>query len=298
MSEEELTPEETQAMGEMQADAPVDVKEPEVTPEKEAEQEEPKQEAAAAEEKAEEKGEFKSTRGDEKPPEGFVPHQAMHAERENRKRVESELAELKAWKDAQEAKSAEQPPQWVDPLEDPEGHRRFSEYQAKALTDRLDAQEAQTRQTNNQAARASQANQFEQEFAAKTSDYQDAAQFMHNHRISELRAQGYGDAEIGQQISADANAIFDAAQSIGMNPAQMLYFRAQSAGYTKADKPAGDDAGAKIAKLSESQSQTQGMASAGGAEQSGKITAAQLAEMSEAELAKVSNEDIAAAMGG
>ena len=299
MSEEQMTTEETEALDAMRDDPPVVAEEPKIEAKEPTEEPEAKQEAEPkAEENEEPKAEFKSTRSDEKPPEGFVPHQAMHAERESRKRVETELAELKAWKEAQEAQTATEAPKWVDPLEDPEGHRIYSEHQAKAITDRLDAQDAQAKQANAQAARASQASQFEQEFAATTPDYSDAAQFMHNSRISELRAQGYGDAEIGQQIAIDANALFDAAQNIGMNPAQMLYFRAQSAGYTKKDTPAPVDAGAKISQMANSQNQTQGMGSAGGGEQAGRITAAQLADMTEAQLAKVSEEDIAAAMGG
>jgi hypothetical protein len=104
---------------------------------------------------------------------------------------------------------------------------------------------------------------------------------------------GYGDQEIVAQIQQDANGIFNAAQASGMNPAELLYLRAKSAGYQPQQTEA-----KKMEAQATAQKQTQGLGSGGGAAQSGKYTAAQLAEMSEDELAKVPDDQLAAAFGG
>lgn len=292
MSEEEYTPEESKALEEMQAEPSEAVSEPET--EATADTEAAADTEAVSEHEAKEP-EFKSSRTD-KPPEGFVPHAAMHAERENRKRVEAELAKMQEWREAQEAKVATPKPEYVDPLEDPEAHRRWEEHRDGELKSRLDAMEASNEQQMQSRQRAADAGRLEREFTATTPDYADAAKYLHESRVTLLRGQGYGDAEIQSQIADDANAIFDAARTMGMNPAQMVYYRAQSAGYAKgADTK---DIGSQITARETAQRETRGLGSAGGGEQSGRLTAMQLSEMSEDQLAKVSADDIRAAMGG
>lgn len=294
---EELTPEETAAMEAMESDTSVELEEP-----KEPVQEEQQPEPKEPEETKEAEPEFKTTR--EKPPEGFVPHQAMHAERMKRQELEGQLAELTKWKEQQEAAAVQaQEPQWADPLVDPEGFKRYQDHQQSKLNDQIQAQNKQFADQQALNARVASAQRFEAEFKTTTPDYDDAARFIQEKRVNDLRAAGHGDQAIVQQIAQDANAIFEAGERLGMNPAQLLYMRAQAEGYTKAPDPAAQAAqtaeaeAAKITALAEAQKETQGLGTTGG-KQGGQITAAQLAEMSEAELAKVSDDDIRRAMGG
>ena len=144
----------------------------------------------AAEEKAaeseveqkEEAPEFKSSRNEEidwasltdhqkaevtryiregKPPEGFVPHGAMHQERVKRQEMERKLAELEAQiKPAEEAV-----PEWKDPIEDPAGHRAWTEYQAKkAREDAIAEFQKSAQTTQEQQARLQRAAAAEQQY--------------------------------------------------------------------------------------------------------------------------------------
>ena len=107
--------------------------------------------------------------------------------------------------------------------------------------------------------------------------------------------QGYAPDEAAAQVSREANAIFDTAEAAGFNPAQLIYMKAQEAGYKP--KAAEKSDAEKITHLAAAQKQTQGVSTAGGAAQKGELTLAQLADMSEAELAKLDPAVKAKAMG-
>lgn len=284
---EVLTPEETTALADMQADnEPV-----------QEQVEQPKAETAETAEAAEAKEgdpEFKTTRK-EKPPEGFVPHEAMHAERVKRQDLEKQVQELAAWKASQEAAKAEQPPQYVDPLEDPEGFRRYNEYHLNKTDAALKQREAQTAAETAFRAKQARVVGYEKTFIEKTADYPQASKFLMDARVAELRAQGYGDDDIKATISRDTHALIDAAEAIGMNPAHLAYLRAQERGYQKS-APAQGDAD-KLTAIAAAQKATQGLGDGAGA-QAGKLTATQIAAMSEDEFNKLSDEDVRVAMGG
>jgi hypothetical protein len=290
MSEEELNAEEQSALEAMQNEQP---DEP-VSLEKPSEQEGTQVKPEGGEETDEGNPEFKSTRED-KPPEGYVPHQAMHAERVRRQEVERQLNELTDRLSALE-KPKDEPPQYVDPLVDPEGFRKYDDYRQQKLADEI-AQITQAREQEQQIQqRVGQATRFEQEFRHSTPDYDDAAKFLQQARWDELAAQGYQEQQIARQIAMDANALFDAGVKTGMNPAQLVYLRAQQAGYTKAVPQQSEEA-AKVTALAEAQKNTQGIGTAGG-EATGKLTITQLAEMSEDEIANVPEAELQRVMGG
>lgn len=289
--EEEYTAEEQAALTEMMS-APSDVaEEPKPEPEPEAPEATPEEPEKVAEEGG---PGFKSSQT-EKPPEGFVPHGALHAEREKRKALE---AKVEALEQAVAPKVKEETPKWVDPLIDPEGFKKWNDWNTKQITDRLDGITTQSEQAAKAQERMQEAQRFEAEFAATTQDYGEAVKFLHAHRVTELTAQGLSAAEINARIAADAGAIFDSAKAIGWNPAEMLYQTAIRAGYTKAAKQNGLSEAEKVVALDKAQKMTEGVGKSGGGEQSGKLTLAQLADMSEAELAKVDPAEIRRVMGG
>lgn len=292
---DELTAEEQTALEAMEKNEPIELAEPDKEPEKEPETEQV--EAKVSEEKAEESGkepEFKSSRSDEKPPEGFVPHQAMHAERVKRQEAERRLQEYEAAQAKPEAKA----PEYADPLIDPAGHRQWAEFQAAKSQQSIEQMQQQQQQQIETQQRVQEASRFEQEFMAKTPDYNDAMQFLQTSRVSELRAQGLGDQEINKQIMTDANSIFDAAKTAGMNPAELLYMQSKSRGFAApAPAPEGPSEAEKVVALAAAQKSTEGVSTTG-APQEGKLTVAALADMSEQELSKLSDEDFKRVMGG
>lgn len=289
MAEEVLTPEETAALQEMETDAGEDI---EVS-------EQPEPEAQEAEPEAKEP-EFKSTRTDEqKPPEGFVPHQAMHAERVKRQELEQRLKELEA--KLSQPKEQEAAPEFVDPLENPEGFRKYQEYQSKTLQERIEAQERMYRQQQAQQQVIADVQRSEAEFVAKTPDYNSAVDHLYSSRVTELQNMGYGQQEIAAQVQRDAQAIYQAAKAIGMNPAEMAYMRAQSLGYRPASQaatpaPQARTEADKVQALARAQDATSGVGGSG-APQEGALTIAQLAKMSEDELAKIPEADFKRVMG-
>lgn len=308
MAEEQFTEEETAALADMQSEETQETQEVDGK----APDEDRHEETAHPKEP-----EFKTTRKEEwqapdwsslsteqkdtiqrvlngKPPPGYVPHGALHQTRE-------ELKELRAALEAQKSqeKPEEQAPEYRDPIEDPEGFRKWAEYQNQQA--RKPSEEVRQRYEEQQRVqqRVQRATQLEQEFATKTPDYPDAVNWLHQQRVGELQAQGYGEAEIAEQIRKDANGIFDAAEAAGMNPAEILYYRARSAGFQPEQKQdAVKQEGERIEAQARAQKQTQGLGSGGGDAQRGKLTPEILANMSEREFAKLSEDQIREAMGG
>lgn len=294
MSTEELTAEESAALEAMQADiAPVD------PPKAEESAADASQERSAEDvsKPAEGEPEFKSARTEEKPPEGYVPHGALHAEREKRKEADKRAEEFERRLAALE-KPAEEEPQYVDPLVDPEGFRKYDEWRQKMIDQKFDQINQQSTQQSQQTQRLQQAAQAEQQFMEKTPDYMPTVKAMADARAKELYGMGMTGPEIQAQMAKDANAIFDAANAIGMNPAELAYMRAKGMGVKTVDPaPAQPTDAEKVVALAEAQKQTQGLGKSGG-EQGGQLTAAQLADMSEEDLKNVSEADIRRAMGG
>ena len=290
---EEFTEEEQAALDAMEADtAPVTKEEQSEAKPEEAPQEETKEDEPA---EGEEKPVFKSTRED-KPPEGFVPHQAMHAERVKRQEAEGRIADLEA-RLAKLETPPEQEPQYVDPLEDPEGFRKWAEHnkgqQDQRWQDQQKAQEAQQKQQ----AEFAELQRFEDEFKGDNPDYEDAVMHLMRSRQTELAAQGYDANAIAGQISHEARGVFDAAKAAGLNPAEIIYMRAKKAGYRTPEPEKPSQPAEKMQALETAQKNTQGLGATGGPAQ-GKLTVEQIANMSEEELANLPEDQFRQAMGG
>lgn len=292
MNEEELTAEESQALEAMKNDTGEGIEQEQKAEAKETD------DAAEVRDESEgrqEEVEFKSAR--EKPPEGMVPHQAMHAERVRRQEAERALQELRERLDRLE-KPAEEAPKWVDPLEDPEGFRKYDEWRVKNLETQLQQQQEAQQKAAQAQQRQMDAARQENEFRANTPDYDQALQHLYTETLQGMMQQGYSQQEAQAQISQQVNAIYDAATAAGFNFGEMLYLRAQKAGYK--NQPQQSEA-EKVTRLAEAQQKTQGLGSAGGGKQQGALTADQLASMSDAEFDKAMRErpaEVRRAMGG
>lgn len=277
---DEFTAEEQAVIDEMQAeiDQPVEATPPE-TP---SEAEKQPVEAQEAEKQAEPPAE------PSKPPEGFVPHQAMHAERMQRQAAEKQLAEM-GEKIAQLEKQVNPEPQYVDPIEDPEGFRRWSEHNAQAARSVIDTNAEASREQQRIQQRQNEAAVFEQQFMAQEPAYADAANFLHQQRLQELASQGVVGPDADATISKDINALFDAAKAANMNPAQLIFIRAQEAGFVKQKSPA-----ESIQAQAAAQAATQTVSGQSGAPQAGELTAEIVANMPQAEFDKLSEDQLRA----
>lgn len=288
---DDLTPEEQSAMNEMAQDddagipdAPEPAREPEPAP-------------APASQPAPAEPEPAPAADPTKPPEGYVPHQAMHQERERRRALEQEANELRQRLAEYEAAKKPEPVEIPDPIIDPDGFRKFQHDQLQAQQERWQQHEQQQRT----AALHQQVATLEQQFMQATPDYAQATQHLHQARVAELTAYGYAAEQIPQIIAQDANAIVQNALAQGRNPAQVLYEAAKLRGWSgQAPAPAAPNPAPaqQIEAKRQAQANTGTLATSGGPSTAGNYTIEMLANMPEAELAKLPRDVIQKVMGG
>lgn len=274
MADEEFTAEETAALEAMKSVTAESVPdEPEV-------QDEPPAAVVAAPEPA-------KAEADKKPPEGYVPHGALHAEREERKKADKALADamerIKALEAVRPAEKAPEVPAMPDPILEPEKFAEWQGAQHKANADKWAEFEAGQKAEATMRERASRASAMEAEFAGKTPDYADATRFLVESRQRELAFQGFTPERAQEIMRADANALFDNAVAQGQNPAAMLYEIAKMRGF--APKAPNTGEADKLKALAAAQENNATLSTTGGEAQSGGLTYAQMAEMSEEEIA-------------
>lgn len=286
MSTEELTAEESTALEAMQNDEPIELKEPSEAP---AASEEPKQQEAK---------EPEAEKGQDKPPEGFVPHQAMHQERmrarQERERadaLEQRIAELEA-----KASPQQQPPEYADPLVDPDGFRKWAEFNAQNGQQQTEAVQQQIQQQAEDRQLFQKVAEYDRQFTTEQPDYPQAGQFLAQARMQELTQLGYTQPQAQAQLQQDMRAIIQAGEAMGMNPAKLAYMRAQEMGYQAPAAPQPSEA-ERIQATAQAQEATKGLSSTGPA-QTGKLTAQQLADMSEADFAKLTDDQLREVLGG
>lgn len=291
---DDWTDEDQAAMEAMQADkAPVEEETP-AAPAEEAKAEETpaKSEEAPAAEKAVEEPKT------DRPPEGYVPHQAMHAERTRRQALEQQLNELQA-KFAEMEKASAPKDEMPDPVLEPQEYADW--YKRKQ-----DEQQDQFKQLQKQFAEQQQRDhltrftqQSEAQFRQQTPDYDDAVKHLTEARTKELAFWGADQQQIQQQIQRDIWEIIQNAAQTGRNPAEAAYQIAQARGYRKAEPaPAAPDVGAQVEAKAKAQAATESLSGAGGPANNGLPSAKDLAEMSEDDFAKLSDDDLRKVMGG
>lgn len=271
MADIEFTAEETQALQAMQADtAPVTEEEMAANPP------EVKAEPAPAPQE-------KPAEAQAQPPEGYVPHGALHAEREKRKALEAEIEKLRKAQEAANVKPLEVP----DPILEPERFKQFQIEQIKAQQEAIQRMEQQRIQEQTYAQRMQTAAQLETQFAQATPDYGDAVKFLVESRERELSLMGHNPDMVRQVLAQEANAIFDQGMAIGKNPAQIMYEFAKMRGWSgqqATPSPATQPQAQQIEALARAQRNTGSLATAGGPANTGEITVEQLSRMSESEL--------------
>lgn len=239
--------------------------------------------------------------GGEQQKERFVPHQALHEERERRKALEKDLqaerekqARLderltilqRAWQ--QPDGTAQQP---AGPPDIDSDARGYVQHLGQTLTkieqtlqerQQAEAQQSQTRELVNWAA------QQEREIVSRVPDYVDASRFLIEHRVSEYRALGFTDQQIQSALQADMTAVAMHARQTGANVAERIYAVAKHRGY-QPKAPAAQPVEEQAQMINRGQ-QLASTPAAGGAP-GGQITAAQLADMSAEEFDALARKD-------
>jgi hypothetical protein len=259
--------------------------------------------------------------GDGRPPK-LVTVDALHEERQRRKQWEADAKAKdqqlqqflqnqaqrdQEWALAQQRmqqvlQARDQPPP-PTPETDPLGYVAHQTAQTAAEVQALrqqqwqrDQQQAYAYQQQQEAQRQQQVvHQFvnrvttsEAAFREEHPDYQEALTFAVNRRTRELTAAGWDESGAREIAGNDARNLALQWVQRGQNPAQMAYAMAQAMGYqpSAVDVDQMREEGYKAAKPS------------GGGTSRGKLSIRQIANMSPQQLARMSDEEFKAAMGG
>lgn len=235
----------------------------------------------------------------DKPPEGFVPHKAFHAEREERKKLQAQIAQREQewlqrqqvyehrFQQIQEAFRQQNQPKPPSFDEDPVGALRYENETAKRELEQIKAWQAQQAQTQEQAWRQQQyfgqianaVTQAESEFAKENPDYMEAVSHFKKARGQQLAALGLPPQEIANYVQQEAFQIADTALRNGRNPAEAAFEIAKAAGWQrKAPEAQMQD---KMATLQKGVKAASSLGSGGAP--AGKLTIEALAGMSDRE---------------
>ena len=281
MTDAEFTPEELSMIeaDRTGADVPEEIT-PEVTPEVE-------------EQKAEEPA---------KPPEGYVPHGALHEERARRKELQRENQEFreKLARLDEQVKLFKKPENETPKFdEDPIG---FSKHEIDRLNRELANVSKQTPESINSLEQKIElmnmqrnVERQEMQFEKSTPDYRDALTYYAKSRAETFSELGYEAEEVHELVAKELQDATRRAIDSGKNPAEIVYKMAKRSGFS--GKQDNDKDGRKIDTLKKAESASKSLSDTGG-KSKGELSAEALAEMSDDEFKNLSDEDFRKAMGG
>lgn len=236
----------------------------------------------------------------------FVPHQALHAEREEHKKTKAELEEIRRtqavlndrWNTLlklKEQSTAEEPAGPPDPNEDIFAYAKWQGDKIKALEEKVTGREKQEEQARTVAEQDreiwSHWSESANAYAAEKADFGDAVKFLSDARTKQLAAFGAIDPNFSteqgrlNQINAELRHIVMNAKQKGQNPAEVVYQIAAAYGYAPA-APADPGKVAlpeKLAAIDAAQNASRTLATPGGRNAAEPMTAETIASMSASE---------------
>lgn len=235
----------------------------------------------------------------------FVPHQALHAEREEHKKTKAALEEISRrqaifedrWNTLLKAREATQEPEQgpPDPETDIFGHAKWQSEQLKRLESQLAERQKQEEQHWQQTQAEQEINSYwnsaVQDYATRTPEYHEAAQWLSEYRHKQLEALSIVDKRMAdpaarnQQINAELKAIIGQARQDGQNPAEIVHQLAKNWGF--ASKPAEQTITLpdKLSSIEKAQQASRTLASTGG-KSSDPLTADAIVNMPNEEFAR------------
>lgn len=235
----------------------------------------------------------------------FVPHQALHAEREEHKKTKAELEEIRKtqavlndrWNTI--LKLQEQPKQEPtappDPNEDIFAFSKWQADQLKSLTEKIESRDKQEEQART-VAQEEQAvwnhwSESANAYSAQQTDFGDAVKHLSDMRMKQLSGLSLVEptfaSEQGRlnQINAELRQIVVGAKQAGQNPAHVVYELAKVYGFAA---PAPADPGKvelpeKLAAIDAAQNASRTLTTPGGRSAAEPMTAETIASMSSSE---------------
>jgi len=253
----------------------------------------------------------------------FVPHGAMHRERELRKAREAELAKereskvrveerLKLIAEALQAQNQQQQaPEDPEPNEeeDPIGYIKWQKREMARIANRVDNFERTTQASTQERAIHQAYAADAQRYASQNAEFAEAYRFLIAGRDAELQAYGIHDpAERNERINAEERELVRAALSEGASPAERVFKLAQARGYAKAQRAAQAAAQqpqsqtqSKIDEINRGQQAAKSLSNVGGGN-SGEMTFEALDKMDNSEfdafLSKLTPSQLREYLGG
>lgn len=240
----------------------------------------------------------------------FVPHQALHAEREEHKKTRSELQTLREqqailndrWNTLLAAtKQPEQQPEAPpNPEEDIFAYAKWQGDQIKALTEKVEGRDKAETEARTAAEQERELwghwSQSAQAYAATAPDFGDAVKFLSDARTKQLNAlavvdPNFSNAEgVTNQINAELKAIVASARARGENPAKVVHDIAKAYGFagaapslTPTPAPAAAELAGKIAQIDAAQTASRTLAAAPGRDAGDPMSPEAIAAMSTSE---------------
>lgn len=160
----------------------------------------------------------------EPPPAGFVPQQALHAEREANKELKRQMHQLMLR--TNQVLASRQPT--VEPLpdlqSDPAGF-------LAAIGDRVVQTEEQRQQAEIERGIDSALSNDERTFAAYTPDYDEATEHYLRSRATELAHMGITGQQAAEVLTQEARTLARQAWAVGQSAAERIYNMAQARGF-------------------------------------------------------------------
>jgi hypothetical protein len=225
-----------------------------------------------------------------------VPLTALHEERTRRQQLDADLAterqrstqlqerfnkfllDQQAQQQVQQQPAPEAPPTFED---DPVGAFNYVQTQLqntqRQMQEYLNGTQQQAVQQQQHHQLATEVGQQEVQFRATTPDYDTAQEHYQNRKLAEYKALGADDAKAMEILRRDYLAIAQVAKQTGQNPAQMVYNLAKVHGYTAGATPPGKKPNTSLSPLG---------GSPRAPDEKGAVSAADIADMSEAEFDK------------
>jgi hypothetical protein len=232
-------------------------------------------------------------------PNGKVPHQALHQEREGHKQTKVQLqaaqeqlraiAEMRAR--IQAPKETEQAPQLSE--DDPSGVQYLAK-QLESLTQREQQRDQREQYSATEVQRLNVLSNHlmasEQAYKQSKPDYDNAAQHLIQARSTQLRLLGVDQANIQQMLRDEAADLAETAINNGRDPADLVYEYAQSYGYQPQQGQQQGGEHPMLAAIAKGQSQ-RSFGNGRAAPAQGDVNANALATMDEAEFSRMYSSD-------
>lgn len=237
----------------------------------------------------------------------FVPHQALHAEREEHKKTKSQLEEISRkqavledrWNTILKLKEPEQPVVDTppDPNEDIFAYSKWQGDQIKALMEKVDGREKQEEQQRTITQQESELwnhwSESATSYATEKADFGDAVKFLSDARTKQLSALAAVEPSFAteqgrlNQINAELRQIVAGARQKGESPAAVVYQIAAAYGYAPVAPVAGDPAKMelpeKLAQIDAAQNASRTLTTPGGRNATDPLSPEAIASMSPSE---------------